>query len=236
MCSCEKAAKEEKQRREKELARINRIKELRMNSMLGKHTEWITFDRFEVTKDNKGYFNMAKKYCENWQHVKKENIGMIFYGKPGRGKTFLATAIANELLSQLVTVIMVRPSGILSRLKETYQNYGRESDYQIINQLQNASLLIIDDLGSERATDWGREKIYEIIDARYTAGLPLIVTTNLSPENLKKAMTSADGVGRTYDRLMGMCTKVEIDGPARRQDESVQKAEIFRSIIRGDYE
>lgn len=163
--------------------------------------------------------------------MKAKNIGFLFWGPPGTGKSFLAFCIANKLIENLVPVIAISTIGLLNRIKQTYKNYSEEEEVEIINILRNASLLVLDDLGAENNNDWAREKLYEIIDSRYRDGKPMIVTTNLTLTQLKEKLTGWDGVARTYDRLIEMCYPVEIKGSSKRVKAANEKTKIIEELV-----
>jgi len=76
-----------------------------------------------------------------------------------------------------------------------------------------------------------KEKLYEIIDSRYRDGKPMIVTTNLTLEQLKNKLTGEDGVTRTYDRLIEMCYPVLIQGESKRVRKAREKDNIIRDLL-----
>lgn len=231
LCRCELEEREEREKLEERKQKMLRLEKLRSHSLMGKQFESCTFENFEIDSENKGMYKLGKNYCKSWQEMKKKNMGLLLYGPPGTGKTFLAFCIANELLNNTVPVVAISSIGLLNKIKETYRNFGREGEAEIINNLKNASLLILDDLGAENNTDWAKEKIYEIIDSRYRDKKPCIVTTNLTREGLKQKLTGADGVSRTYDRIIEMCTPVQVIGKSRRADYGRQKTNILKSLL-----
>lgn len=231
-CRCEREEsqkrREEDERKQKQI-RLNRLKE---SSMMDREFKSCTFENFIRNNYNRQIYKMAMRYCENWPKMKEKNIGFMLWGNPGNGKTYIASCIANRLLSQMVPVIAISSIGILSRIKQTYNSFGKEGEVQVIGMLKNASLLILDDLGAENDTQWSREKLYEIVDSRYRQAKPMIVTTNLTPDQLKRKLTSGDGVTRTYDRLIEMCTPVELKGPSRRAEAAADKMEVIRELLK----
>ncbi|HBG21970.1 MAG TPA: AAA family ATPase, partial [Peptococcaceae bacterium] len=182
---CERELYERQQEEEERKQKQYRLNRLREYSMMDAQFESCTFDKFKVDDWNEKLFKMAMKYCENWPEMKKNNVGFLLYGTPGNGKTFIASCIANHLLTQMIPVIAISTIGILNRIKQTYNSFGKEGEAEILGTFKNASLLILDDLGAENNTEWSKEKIYEIIDSRYRQAMPMIITTNLTKEQLR---------------------------------------------------
>ena len=92
-------------------------------------------------------------------------------------------------------------------------------------------LLIIDDLGTERGTDYVLEQVYQIIDQRYKNKQPLIVTTNLTWQEIKNAETTA--MQRIYDRIVEMCLPVQVTGTSKRSDANLEKRTKAKALFRG---
>ena len=107
--------------------------------------------------------------------MKKSCIGLLLWGDVGTGKTFIAACIANALIEQGVAVLMTNFSKILNQLSATFN----EDRNKYIENMNGYSLLIIDDLGIERNSEFALEQVFNVIDSRYRSKKPLIVTTNL---------------------------------------------------------
>lgn len=107
--------------------------------------------------------------------MQQRNIGYVLMGPVGTGKSFFAGCIANALMEQGIAVMMTNFSRILNELTKPYADKN-----EFISHLVSYPLLIIDDLGIERNSEFALEMIYNIIDRRYCIKKPLIVTTNLS--------------------------------------------------------
>ncbi|WP_167627549.1 DnaA ATPase domain-containing protein [Peptoniphilus vaginalis] len=186
------------------------IEKLKLDSLMDNKFKKCTFNNFYKTKDNEFYFNFGQFYSRNFEKNKTENNGLLIYGKPGTGKSFLSFCIANYLLDNGIKVIACSISTILEKIRE-YSSFGDNKMTVFNNELKKADLLIIDDLGSENSSEWVNSKIYEVIDLRYRSEKPLIVTTNLEPDNLKKKLTNKDGITRTYDRIFEICRPIDMN-------------------------
>lgn len=231
LCPCEVKERDRLREIEKQKQRMQRLENLRKYSLMDKQFKNCTFENFKIDNKNKRMHKLGKNYCAKWPEMKGKNIGLLLYGPPGTGKTFLAFCVANELLNNMVPVIAISSIGLLGKIKETYNTWGSEGEVEIINSLKNASLLVLDDLGAENNTAWSKEKIYEIIDARYRDGKPSIITTNLTREGLKKRLAGEDGVFRTYDRIIEMCCPVEVEGSSRRAEAARDKEKAIEKLL-----
>lgn len=182
--------------------------------------------RFESDNGQVPQLRYARTYAQQWNRMSQQNIGLLFWGSPGSGKTFAAAAIANALIESgdAPTVIMATFGTILRQL---LARSPVEKD-QYISSLLDCGLLILDDFGMERQTDYAREQIFNIVDGRYLAGKPLIVTTNLTLTQLRSPQTLPEE--RIYDRILEMCVPVCFHSPSFRKEKGEQKLELFRSM------
>ena len=103
---------------------------------------------------------------------------------------------------------------------------------ELIARLNNAKLLIIDDLGTERNTDYGLEKVYNVIDSRYLAGKPLILTTNLMLTDMKENMDTR--YKRIYDRIFAMCFPHRVAGASWRMNQAADRYDEMRKRLLED--
>lgn len=166
----------------------------------------------------------CRRYVEKWPEILKQNYGILFYGSVGTGKTFLAHAIANALIAQGVSVLVTNFSKILNVVMSSRDRQ------QILDSLNAYQLLVIDDLGAERSTDFAREVTYAVIDQRGQSGLPLIITTNLSLAEIKD--TSDMSLRRIYDRLETLCPiTVCMDGASRRTADAARRKQAAQELL-----
>ena len=231
ICSCRKKELEEQKKREEALEKANRLQRLKKYSLMDEKFSECTFENWIAEEGDGKLYKLGINYCDRWQEVKKKNMGLLIWGKPGNGKSYLSFCIANRLLESLVPVIAISSNGLLDKIKETYNYYGKEGEVEVINSIKNASLLVLDDLGAENTTTWAKEKIYKIIDSRYRDNKPLIITTNLTPKQLKEKMIGEDGVARTYDRIIEMCQPVEVKGESKRLKKASAKTKLLKELI-----
>lgn len=235
MCKCRQAEYDRRKEEEEKKERQIQLDKLRNYSLMDKKFENCTFENFRIDEYNANLYKIAKNYCKQWPDMKKEGIGLLLWGPPGTGKTYTSFCIANKLMENLTPVIAISSIALISKIYESYRRWGNEGEVEIINSLNNADLLVIDDLGAEAESKMGREKqiLYSIIDSRYRNGKPMIVSTNLSLTQLKEKLTYSDGIARTYDRLVEMCTPIKVEGQSRRILAARNKqGEIIKRLLK----
>ena len=179
-----------------------------------------TFD-----KDNgkNPVMKVARDYVSKWSDFASKTAGLVLWGDVGTGKTFFAACIANALVEQNVSVKMTNFSTILNDL------FAESDKNKYLDRLNKHSMLIIDDLGIERGTEYALEQVYNVIDTRYKSGQPLIVTTNLTLDELKFPTDIPHK--RIYDRVLGMCVPVMFNGMNFRKEEAAAKMEAAKKLF-----
>ena len=175
-------------------------------------------------KDNP-VVKIAEDYVRNWDEMKKKHVGYLLWGSVGTGKSYIAGCIANALLEQEVTVKMTNFNMILNEL------FSVEDKAEYIRALMGYELLIIDDLGADRSSEYALENVFSVIDLRCCSGKPLIVTTNLPLGKLKSEIEVDKK--RIYDRILAMCVPVKVDGTSRRAKivrDKVQEVKMLLNV------
>ena len=129
----------------------------------------------------------AYSYVEQWERVSTGNYGLILWGNVGTGKSYFAGCIANALMEKEVSVCMTNFALILNDLAASYKDRN-----EYIARLCSFPLLILDDFGMERGTEYGLEQVYNVVDSRYRSRKPLIVTTNLTLEEFQKSQSTGE--------------------------------------------
>ena len=218
MCDCQAEAYEQ---REKERKHREFLDKVARNRSVGLPDPEL---RQHIFENDLGYnprqIHMAKRYVENWEEFRKTATGLLLWGDVGTGKSFLAGCIANALLDKGVPVMMTNFTRLLNKLTDMYG--GDRNGY--IDSLKAYPLLIIDDLGVERNSDFAREQVYNIIDSRYRSQLPMIVTTNLTVDEMKKTEDLARA--RIYDRILERCTAIRFSG------QNIRKQNMAANLAR----
>ena len=221
ICKCQKEERERQEQRMKEEEQLLYVRRLKAAGIQERHLQDWTFASATDTPS----IQMAKRYTENWKKVKAENLGLLLWGDVGTGKSFLAACIANALLEKGVPVLMTNFSKILNQMGAMYS----DERYRYIASFNRFSLLIIDDLGIERNTEYALEQVYAVIDERYKTGLPLIITTNLTISQLRNPEDVAHA--RIYSRVLEMCTPVHVPGHDRRTTIGKSKQELVKEVL-----
>ena len=170
-------------------------------------SEW-TFDKDDGA--NPRIITIAKRYVEKFDEMKKGHKGLLLFGSVGVGKTFASACIANALIEHGVPCMVTN----FPRLINTMESM-RDHREAFLDSLNEYDLLVIDDLASERKTEYMQEFVMQIIDARNRSGLPIIVTTNLTGDELKNPSDMQNQ--RIYSRLFEMCVPIEVKGSDRRK-------------------
>ena len=152
----------------------------------------------------------AKEYAEKWEDFKKENIGLLLFGNVGTGKSYAAGCIANALIDNMVSVYFISMSDIVNRMQN---NFGADRDH-CIKMILRPDLLILDDLGAERNTSYGKERVFDVVNKRLLSGKPMIITTNIPLATMKQATDIDDR--RIYDRILEVCVPVHFEGKSFR--------------------
>lgn len=206
-CAVEKRDREEAER--ERLKQLVRIKEMRRAGFPDDEMQNWTFDRDD--RKNEKISSILQNYVNNFESMKEKGKGLLLYGSVGTGKTFGAACIANALIDKGYACLVTNFARLINTIGGMFD--GKQA---YIDGLNRYSLLVIDDLASERDTDYMNETVFNIIDSRYRAGLPLIITTNLTAQELKNPADIRKQ--RIYSRLLEMTIPIEVTGTDRRRE------------------
>lgn len=203
------------------LARRALVNRFRYSGLPGRLRE-CTFERFDFKyysrsgrQDRPSAYELARRafqaardFVQNFKRDPRLD-GLLITGPVGSGKTFLAACITNSLLQDGFTVLFAVVPDLLDRLRATYDQSrapGAYTEQDIMDAAREVPLLVLDDLGAHNYTDWTRNRLYSILNYRLNHRLPVVITTNISLENLEAYLGE-----RTTSRICQMCWSCRLD-------------------------
>lgn len=176
---------------------------------------------------------LLRRYAERWDKMQRENIGLLLHGDVGGGKTFFAACIANAIIEKAIKEGREHPVPIMlttiPALRDAMQRDFGAQKARILRDIAETPLLILDDIGFEKTTPTAAELAFDIINQRYKANAPLIVTTNLTISEITNAQDMQQK--RIFDRIVEMCSPVYIKAEGRRQAIARDKSAEARRIL-----
>lgn len=162
----------------------------------------------------------SEEIC-SWMEVKDgiAKKGLYICGPVGCGKTILAACAATELARQLYienlvydNIEFVSVPVLLHRIRATIQGKTGETETELVDRYSEADVLVLDDLGAEKDSEWALQTLYIILNNRYENELPTIITSNLSLDDLASKLSN----DRIPSRIAATCKVIEMDGEDRR--------------------
>ena len=204
ICDC---VKKEREAYEEKLRQEERARRRKTCFAESKMADW-TFENDH--REDEKLSDAMMRYATQFDDFAKEGRGLLLSGTVGTGKTYFAACIANQLINEGYWVMMTTFVDFANKIQ------GNFNDKQaLIDDLNHYKLLILDDLGAERKSEYMQEIVFNIIDSRYRSGLPFIITTNLSLEEIKKPQDLT--CSRIYDRILERCFPIEMNGTSKRR-------------------
>lgn len=222
LCKCEVERRDREETERKRIEFENRVRQLRAEAF-----PEIDLENWNFSNDdevNSKVTSIMKNFVENFDRMRSDGKGLLLFGPTGTGKTFASACVANALIDRGIPVLMTNFKRIANMEFGLYG--GKQKYYDSLNQYP---LLILDDLGVERKSEYMQEIVYEVINSRYLANLPLIVTTNLTRDELKfpAEMTNQ----RTFSRLFEMCIPIEVTGGDRRREKLKDDMKEYKDVL-----
>ncbi len=220
-CECEKQRRREEEEERERTAKAHRIEILRRAAFPDADMRHWTFENDDGK--NERVTNAMKKYVDNFSEFYEKGKGLLLYGNCGTGKTYAACEVANALIDKEYPAFATNFSRILNELQETFEKQ------EYIDSLNRYRLLVIDDLGIERDTPFAKEQVYNVVDGRYRSCKPMIITTNMSIEEIKNPKDI--GNARIYERVLERCFPIEMNGASRRKKTIIKEYDSMKNML-----
>lgn len=180
-----------------------------------------TYKDYRVDADNETAVAFARNV------LKGNYSGAFFYGKPGTGKTFLASLIAKDFIKAGRSVIFSNVPDVLNAFQEIYQGKSDKTEQELLGELEQVDLLILDDFGFEKVKQFTAAMLSRIINVRYNRGSgTTIITSNYSIEQLKAIFDKPTDARpndvclngtRIHDRCIEFCKTIHFKESSRRR-------------------
>lgn len=217
VCKCQAAEQKSEAERIKKEKKIRNLRRIAFPFSLMQ--DW-TFENAEETKFIKG----CKKWADNFDEIKTyPRNGLLLMGDVGRGKSYACACIVNALIDRGIRCTMTSFSDLVIDVQATYDKQD------IFDNLNRSELLVLDDLGSERNTEYMYEIIKKVIDDRVILNKPLIVTTNLTGKQMKE--TTDIYLARIYSRIKKVCVPHIVTGEDMRLKGISEDFERLNKIL-----
>lgn len=219
-CACKCAEERFRQKQAQEAAEKRRERAERFRER-GNVSPECRFEYARMTPE----MRTCQRYAEKWDDVRQKNIGLFLWGDVGAGKTFAANCICNALIErdEPVSVLITSLAAVL--------NSGWDKT-ETVERVRSAGLVVFDDLGVERSSDYALENAFVLFDERCKARKPLIVTSNLTLDDIKNPVSRDAKSGmefqdirrkRIYDRIQEMCVAIQFGGNSKRREINALK-------------
>lgn len=177
---------------------------------------------FEKSDSNNDAIETCKNYAKNFEEARKKGFGLLLYGAPDQGKTFAAECIADAIIKdgyrvrlETVNELVANNNPIMAKGSLIFESYWSNSLY------------VIDDLGSERGSEYVQSVLFGVIDRLYSSRKPIVITTNLTLEEMVKPAGIFEQ--RLYGRILERCLPVEFNTGRKRGNK--ENIEAMRKII-----
>lgn len=224
-CDCQEAQSQRAEDQQKKLRkRMLADETMRILEDLGA----CGFPRDVFSSDDGGDAETRSKaiaYVNGFEKARGAALGLMFVGPVGSGKTFWTSCIASQLIEDGMMVMFTD----LRRLVNAANDKNGENRKYILRSVRGCDLLVLDDLGVERESSFMAEQVFQIIDERYQAKRPMIITSNLDPSMMAKA--TEPGEARIYQRILERCKIIQVSAIKRRSANAAKNSAIWKEIL-----
>ena len=221
LCQCQLEARDRDKREQKQREFTDRVHVLRREAFRDIPGQDWRFDNAHMTDR----LEKVKRYAERWEEM--NGMGLLLSGGVGTGKSYAAGCLANALIDRGHSVRFVALSDVVNRMQGCF---GTERE-KYLKELLKPDLLILDDLGSERSTSFGKEQVFDVINKRTLSGRPLVVTTNIPLKFMQTAEDIQDR--RIFDRVLEKCVPVAFTGENFRKTNAAENLHRATALLTG---
>lgn len=198
---------------------------LRYTSINRKLNPWISDATFEKDNGSQPKLSFCKEYAKNFEDKLKRGSGLILLGSCGTGKSFGAACILNAVLAQGYRALMIS----IEKIAEQAEEAGFDGKGEYFDDLMNIPLLIIDDLGTARETEYMMEITNRVISDRDKSMKPVIVTTNITFDEIKNPKN--DEWARIWSRINARAIPINFSGTDKRSEAAAKLRDETRKQI-----
>ncbi len=221
MCACEEREareREERQRAEEEAQRIRCMRERCFESAPA-----LAGCTFEADDQKNTKVSAA---CERYANTfeRGDPYGLLLFGEVGGGKTYMAAAVANRLIERGFSVLHTDIGSVATLMESSFEKRQRN-----LERILSYDLLIIDDLGAQRSTEYMMQHVYAVVDGRYRHKKPMVITTNIDGDRIAQLHDSGPW-SRVFDRILELCYPLKLSGN-RRKAKSLEMRKSMRDRL-----
>ena len=210
MCDCEvREAKEQEEREAREQAQAWATARREECFATAPRLMSCTFETDD--RKNPSVSTPCERYADTF--ARGDPYGLLLHGNVGGGKTYMAAAIANRLIDRGFSVLQTDIGSVATLMESSFEKRQRN-----IERILGYDLLVVDDIGAQRSTEYMMQHVYAIIDGRYRYGRPMVITTNLDGEQMSQ-LQSGGPWSRIFDRILEVCYPVKVIGNRRKERE-----------------
>jgi DNA replication protein DnaC len=222
LCRCANEAYEKEKKAAQKQEEFDKVFSTRKTGISSQRHQGWTFETDDGS--NKETIDKMRRYAEAMASEDPPQSGLLLYGPVGTGKSFCAACVCNYLYKHGVPAAMVNLPTVLNALSDI-----KTDKNQYLSDLMKYPLLVLDDFGVERQTDFALEQVFNVIDERYRCGKPLIITTNIPLEDFRNPKDLNHK--RIYDRILEICSPILVAGASRREQKAVQNLKATRELL-----